>query len=392
MEELKKLRALIEIERKEDLRQYQNKIILTPLKERVSKGLTWYPVQISYREIGAGENFYLSLDKVNHLKDNPAFQVGDSVSLFNQASNAPKQANMSGVVASVWRDKIRIAFNVDELPDWLDYGSLGIDLLFDSITYREMNEALNKVMEAKNDRLAELRAILGGKEKARFLSDQEVPDYHNFPELNPSQNQAVRNILVARDVAIIHGPPGTGKTTTMVQAVKVTLEKEKQVLVTAPSNTAVDLLTLRLAEKGLTVLRIGNPARMSEELSPISLEAQIAQHPDFRYLKKLRKQSEEMRQMASKYKRHFGSREREQRRLLFAEASRLKSESTILENYIINSLLEHAQVITATLVGSVNKYIRNRQFSTVFIDEAAQALEPACWIPISKSHRVVMAG
>ena len=193
-------------------------------------------------------------------------------------------------------------------------------------------------------------------------------------------------------MAIIHGPPGTGKTTTIVDAIKLTLQNEKQVLVTAPSNTAVDLLTERLAKKGLKVLRIGNPARMDEDLIHHSLEGQIAEHADYRFLKKLRKDATEFRKMAGKYKRNFGKDEREQRRLLYAEASKALEDAHNLEKYIVDSIINDAQVITATLVGSVNRYIRFRRFSTVFIDEAAQALEPACWIPICKADRVVMAG
>ncbi len=392
MQSLEKLLQLLEIEKQEDLKQYKNRMILTPLKERVRKGLTWYPIIVKHTEIGSGENFHLSIERGGHREENHAFQVGDSVSLFNNSNEHQKVPSISGVIASVWKDSMRIAFQVDELPEWVEYGSLGVDLLFDTITYQEMTEALKKVMEAKADRLAELRDVLIGGKKAARLSPEEIPEYYYLSELNASQNEAIQNILASRDIAIVHGPPGTGKTTTLVQAIKLTLEKEKQVLVCAPSNTAVDLLTERLLDKGLSVLRIGNPARVSQSLVEHSLEAQIAQHRDFHFLKKLRKEAEEYKRMAGKYKRKFGKTEREQRRLLYAEASRMLSEANILEKYIIDSLLNEAQVVTATLVGSVNKYIRFRRFSTVFIDEAAQALEPACWIPILKSERVVMAG
>ena len=255
-----------------------------------------------------------------------------------------------------------------------------------------MEEALHRVSVAKDDRLADLRNVVLKNQKPAFLAENEIPEYYHDDNLNESQNQAIQNILAAKDFAIVHGPPGTGKTTTLVQAIKLTLQTEKQVLVTAPSNTAVDLLTQRLLDKGVKVLRIGNPARMDEDLMQYSLDAQIALHDDYRYLKKLRKDAEEFKKMARKYKRKFGPEERKQRKLLFIEASQRLSEATVLEKYIIDSLLNEAQVITATLVGAVNRYIRFRRFSTVFIDEAAQALEPACWIPISKSDRVIMAG
>lgn len=392
MEEFKKLQALLEIEREEDLQQYKKKMVLTPLKERQKKGLTWYPIKINNSEIGSGENFYITVERKARQDESHAFQVGDSVALANYGGESRKNQSLSGVVSSLWRNTMRISFNVDELPEWLDYGSLGVDLLFDSASYQEMKNALNLVKEAKNDRLAELRQVLLGKKMAEKLAPEDIPEYYKIESLNDSQNLAIRNILAAKDIAIVHGPPGTGKTTTLVDAVKLTLQNERQVLVAAPSNTAVDVLTERLAAKGLKVLRIGNPARVSEELMQYSLEAQVAQHSDYRILKKLRRDAEEYKKLARKYKRNFGKEEREQRRLLYAEANRMLFEATTLEKYIVDTLLSQTQVVAATLVGSVNKFIRYRRFTTVFIDEAAQALEPATWIPITKAERVVFAG
>jgi superfamily I DNA and/or RNA helicase len=391
MEELKKLRQLLEIEKQEDIRQYQTQVILQPLHERRKKGFTWYPIQINHIEIGSGENYYLSIERRAQIDEPHVFQIGDSISLFFN-SDKNKNPSLPGIITALWKNSMRVSFNVDEMPDWVDESNLGIDALLDMTTYQEMENALDLVSKAQNNRLAELRDLVYATKKAQFKAEKDIPDYLNVSALNSSQNQAVKNIIAANDVAIIHGPPGTGKTTTLVEAIKLTLQFEKQVLVTAPSNTAVDLLTELLLKKGVTVLRIGNPARIDEDLMNHSLEAQVAQHPDYKYLKKLRRDAEEFRKMANKYKRSFGPAEREQRKLLFAESHRMKDEATTLEKYIVDSLLNQHQVITATLVGSVNKFIRHRRFSTVFIDEAAQALEPACWIPISKSERVILAG
>ncbi len=392
MQDLKKLLQLIEIEKQEALRQYQSQMVMTPLSERKKKGLSWYPIQVNHAEIGAGENFYLSIERKTQLDQNSAFQVGDSVSLFHNSEQKAKNPAIAGVITAIWKNAMRVSFNIDELPDWLDYGNLGIDFLLDTASFQEMETALNQVIKAENSRLAQLREIFYAQKKANFRPDNEIPAYYEVASLNASQNQAIRNVLAAQDIAIIHGPPGTGKTTTMVEAIKLTLQTEKQVLVTAPSNTAVDLLSERLTKKGVKVLRIGNPARIDEELINLSLEAQIAQHPDYKHLKNLRREADEYRKMAGKYKRHFGPAEREQRKLLYTEATQRLNEAATLEKYMVDSLLNQAQVITATLVGSVNRYIRFRKFSTVFIDEAAQALEPACWIPIAKAERVVMAG
>jgi ATP-dependent RNA/DNA helicase IGHMBP2 len=211
--------------------------------------------------------------------------------------------------------------------------------------------------------------------------------------LNASQQAAVNKILTANDLAIVHGPPGTGKTTTLVQAIKAMIKQnQQQILVVAPSNTAVDLLSEKLSEEGLNVLRIGNPARVSERLLSLTLDYKMAEHSHTKEIKRLKKQAAAFLDMAHKYKRHFGKAERDQRKALFAEARNIMKEVDNSEQYIINDLTGKAQVITATLVGANHYTIRNLKFGTVVIDEAGQALEPACWIPILKAQKVVLAG
>ncbi len=396
MQHFKNLLEVLKIEKDADYKLYQQKTLLTPLQERKKQGTTWYPVRLNSAEIGIGENLQITVERnppTEGEKKTQTFQVGDAVALFcNLGENSKNPQPVSGVLSYLWKDTMRISISDDELPDWIHDGKLGVDQMFDGTTYREMEHALNKVREAENNRLAELRDILIGKEQAGFLQNGEILYFENRNDLNASQNEAIRNILAAQDLAIIHGPPGTGKTTTVVAAVQEVLKYEKQVLVTAPSNTAVDLLTERLAQKGVRVLRIGNPARVSEDLLRHSLEAQISEHEDYHFLRNLRRKAEEMRNMAFKYKRKYGSLEKQQRRLILAEAGKIKEDATFLEKYIVDSLVDGVQVITATLVGTVNKYIRHKQFKTIFIDEAAQALEPACWIAIAKAQRVIFAG
>jgi ATP-dependent RNA/DNA helicase IGHMBP2 len=393
MHELQELLQLLKIEQEEDFKNYQQYILQTPLHERRKQGFCWYPVKLNYSEIGTGEVVYISVERTAFLGEPHAFSVGSMVSFFCnvEGKNAEMQST-SGVIAAIWQNVMKIALHADELPDWVEDGKLGIDILFDNVSYREMEYALNQVIRAEKGRIVQLREILLGEKNANF---KPLKFELNLPQLNSSQNQAVRNVLSAQEVAIIHGPPGTGKTTTLVQAIKLTLkneEKKPKLLVTAPSNTAVDLLSEKLAQQGIKVVRIGNPARVNEEVQQYTLDNQIESHTLFKDLKKYRKDAENFRQMARKYKRNFGADEREQRRLLHAEAKKLLKEAHDLEKYITDDILSKAEVTTATLVGAANAVLKGQRFEVVFIDEAAQALEPATWIPILKAEKVVFAG
>jgi ATP-dependent RNA/DNA helicase IGHMBP2 len=232
--------------------------------------------------------------------------------------------------------------------------------------------------------------VMTGKKSPAFSTDNiALP----APGLNASQQSAVEKIIAAQDLAIVHGPPGTGKTTTLVQAISQVVKLQKQqVLVVAPSNAAVDLLSEKLSQQGLNVIRIGNPVRVSERLMELTLDSQMATHPYMKESKRLKKQAAEFKNMGHKYKRSFGKAERDQRKALFDEAHKIMKEVAKTEEFIINDLTTKAQVITATLAGSNHYTIRQLRFETVFIDEAGQALEPACWIPILKAQKVVLAG
>jgi ATP-dependent RNA/DNA helicase IGHMBP2 len=213
-----------------------------------------------------------------------------------------------------------------------------------------------------------------------------------IPALNQEQNKALQLVFNAKDLAILHGPPGTGKTTTLVEAIVQTLEIENQVLVCAPSNAAVDLLVEKLSERNIYVLRIGHPARVIEEILNTTMDARIAHHKNFKDLKFIHRQIDEYQKLGRKYKRKFGPEEREQRRLLLTEAKKLKEEAEQLSFYISRDIIEKAQVIASTMVGANNNYLSGLRYNTVFIDEAAQALEPASWIPVTKANRVIFAG
>lgn len=389
-EKLQQFVQLLAVEKDEDYKQYVAQFERCSIAERRKNGVTWYPLQVVSEELAPGDYLIIEAERTQGLGELHQFSNGKLIELFsNSGENGSENWKLQGTVRQVWQNKIRIQFNTDELPGWAERGKLGINLLFDENSYREMLIALQKVMDAERGRLAELRDILYGYKQAAFGKKDESLQPAG---LNRSQADAVRTILAAEDIAIVHGPPGTGKTTTLVQAIRHTLMHEKQVLVCSPSNTAVDLLTERLVRQGINVLRLGNPARVSDEVMNNTLDVKMTRHANYKELKEFRKRAEEYFAMAKKYKRNFGRDEREQRNLLYNEARQLLKDATTLEDYILWDQFEQAQVVACTPVVAAGKLLRDKRFDTVFIDEAAQALEPMSWIPITRANRVVFAG
>lgn len=381
---------LLKLERNADLEQYRQKVLLRSLTDRTKEGSTWYPVTLKRDYIGTGERPVIEIERTNHLDQPHSFQSGKLVSVFSNASGKSEKEHINGVINYVRDNMMVITLNGDEVPEWIDDGMLGIDVMFDEMTYREMEFALKEVMKAEGNRVDHLKQILLGSEKAG--TDPRIFPLTGLNILNDSQLDALNRMLQAEDVAFIHGPPGTGKTTTLVQVIKQTIKEQKQVLVCAPSNAAIDLLVDKLSEQGLNVLRIGHPARVTEQSLSKTLDARIASHPNYHELRSLRKKMEQVRATALKYKRNFGYQQKEERRLMMQEAKALKADADMLEFYITNDLLQNSEAICCTLVGSSHPILRGRKFKTAFIDEAGQALEPACWIPILRSERIIFAG
>lgn len=397
IDKLKHTFQLLQLERQADLEQYRQKVLMRSLHQRMKEGVTWYPVRLLRDYIGTGERVMIEVEKTNSLDQPHSFQSGKVVSVFTNASGKPEKQHVNGVINYVRDNMMTITVNGDDLPDWIEDGSLGVDVMFDEMTYREMEYALKKVMEAEDNRLAELRDILldpgfSSQDTKKTKSQESIIRNQTSSILNSTQKETIEKVIHASDVAFIHGPPGTGKTTTIVEAIKLTIQDERQVLVSAPSNAAVDLLVEKLSAQGLNTVRIGHPARVTEQSLSKTLDVKISEHAHFGELRSLRRKMEQIRHQAGQYKRNFGHQEREQRRLLREEAKLLKSDADMLEFYIINDLLNNADAICCTLVGSSHPVLRGRKFKTVFIDEAGQALEPACWIPLLKSQRVIFAG
>ena len=415
---LAQLIALLSIEREEEQAQFEAEVASLTLPEKREKGVCWHPLAIVGSGYGLGDYAFVIVERTKDLNTPHRFRAGNIVRLFNaryetaakpkkgfdedakphekakaKAREAAKDSEEKGVIDYLDKNRMKIVLYAKDLPEWLGEGSIGVDLLFDDRSYREMEYAVRDVMNAENNRLAELRETLLGDRVAEQHRPQDV-FVPSVAFLNPSQNEAIQQIVLAKDVAIVHGPPGTGKTTTVVQAVRILTElhRSRTILVCAPSNAATDLLTERIAAQGIYVTRIGNLSRIDEDIIKHSLEHQLAEHPDTKNIKKVRLEAAQARREAQRFRRSFGAGEREDRKSLFQEAAALSAWAKDLEDKLVEEILTNSQVITCTLTGTANSIFKGRTFDTVVIDEAAQALEAATWIPMRMARRVVLAG
>ena len=389
--ELANLIPLINAEKKIEVDEFVQKVNEQPLTEQRRNGMCRFPMRITDQLFNSGEKLLVKLisegGPEEGNKNGNLFKSGRTVKLFQK--DFPEDEFVTGVINNSEKDQITLTLNIDSMQDWMMSHGLCVQLVFDNTSYKEMENAINQFIESEDERLIRLKAILYGdmtpdfNENTAFIKDLR---------LNERQNQALKLINDSQDVAVVHGPPGTGKTTTLVRAIIMTLKTEKRVLVCAPSNAAVDLITEKLASLFVNVVRIGQPARVTEEVLNHTLDYKIASHPNYKDIKMLRRRADEFRRMAGKYKRNFGPEERHQRTLLYNEARSLTEEADNLAYYVSNDIINKAEVITCTLVGAAYREIADLKFRTVFIDEAAQALEPACLIPILKAERVILAG
>lgn len=350
------------------------------MQRKVKRGDAWFPLQV-------GKSFYNSLNQtaieVFRTSDQDIehnFEFGRPVMFFrSEGSEELKYFSFTGTVSYV--DGDRMVVTVPDSAPLLELQQstdpIGVQLSFDETSYKLMFEALDRVMKAKNNRLAYLRDLFYSHQKAGRFSFEPM----KFPWLNPTQERAVNEVLWAKDVAIVHGPPGTGKTTTLVEAINETLMRESQVLVCAQSNMAVDWISEKLVDRGINVLRIGNPTRVNDKMLGFTYERRFESHADYPQLWAIRKAIRELRKNRKKGSENYHQ-----------KMDRLKSRAAEIELRINAELFGEARVIACTLVGSAHHLLEGMKFGTLFIDEAAQALEAACWIPMRRASRVILAG
>ena len=417
MEQISPIQALLQQRTLLQLEYYTEKEAFRKLTEqmgmqrKVKRGDAWFPLQV-------GKSFYNSLNQTaievfrtsdqdiehnfefgrpvmffmvkkmgkNENQGNTALQQPENASDANhkvQNSNLKVQSikyfSFTGTVSYV--DGDRMVITIPDSAPLLELQQstdpIGVQLSFDETSYKLMFEALDRVMKAKNNRLAYLRDLFYSHQKAGRFSFEPM----KFPWLNPTQERAVNEVLWAKDVAIVHGPPGTGKTTTLVEAINETLMRESQVLVCAQSNMAVDWISEKLVDRGINVLRIGNPTRVNDKMLGFTYERRFESHADYPQLWAIRKAIRELRKNRKKGSENYHQ-----------KMDRLKSRAAEIELRINAELFGEARVIACTLVGSAHHLLEGMKFGTLFIDEAAQALEAACWIPMRRASRVILAG
>ena len=348
------------------------------VQRKVKRGDAWFPIT-------TGKAFYNSLNQyvievfrnVDEDTDHN-FEYGKPLMFFSINGDKPHYYNISANVSYVDGNRMLVVLpSADSAASLMQVEGLGVQLSFDETSYRAMFDALDRVIKAKNGRLAYLRDLFASKVPAATFSFSDI----SLPWLNATQQHAVNEVLRAKDVAIVHGPPGTGKTTTLVEAINETLARESQVLVCAHSNMAVDWISEQLVDRGINVLRIGNPTRVNDKMLGFTYERRFEAHPDYSQLWAIRKAIRELRMQRKGRTENWHQ-----------KMDRLRSRATELEISINADLFGQARVIASTLVGASNKILDGQHYSTLFIDEAAQALEPACWIAIRRANRVILAG
>lgn len=385
IQELQRQKMLLQMEYYTEKEAFRKQTEATGLLRKVKRGDAWFPLSV-------GRSYYNSMNQMalevrrtadQDIEHNFEFGLPAIFFTLQKVNGETKERlhyfNFSCVVSYVDGDNMVVI-----LPDAgrvIDLqhaqGQVGVQLFFDETSYKCMFDALDRVINAKGNRLAYLRDLFySGQQAQRFTFESQ-----RFPWLNPTQERAVNEVLWAKDVAVVHGPPGTGKTTTLVEAINETLMKESQVLVCAQSNMALDWISEQLVDRGINVLRIGNPTRVNDKMLGFTYERRFESHPDYPQLWAIRKAIRELRSHRKRGDERFHQ-----------KFEHLKARATELEIRINSNLFDEARVVASTLVGSANRVLEGMKFGTLFIDEAAQALEAACWIPMRRVTRVVLAG
>ncbi|MGI6242393.1 MAG: AAA domain-containing protein [Prevotella sp.] len=409
IQQLQQQRLLLQMEYHWEKESYRRQTEEMGIARKVKRGDAWFPVTVGRSYFNAINQLALEIHRTTDQEIEHNFEYGKRVMFSVTANGSPAEKGKkkpeendsaaplstgekrkmkssarsirflgTGTVSYVDGDRMVVTLS-DKVALAVQgaEGEVGVQLSFDETSYQTMFDALDRVIRAKNNRLAYLRDLFYSKAPVQRFSFEPM----RFPWLNKTQERAVNEVLWAKDVEVVHGPPGTGKTTTLVEAINETLMRESQVLVCAQSNMAVDWISEKLVDRGINVLRIGNPSRVNDKMLSFTYERRFADHPDYPQLWAIRRTIRELRKTRKGHNGNFHQ-----------KLDRLKSRATELEIRINADVFGEARVIASTLVGAGNRLLAGQKFTTLFIDEAAQALEAACWIPMRRVARVVLAG
>lgn len=388
IQSIQQQRLLLQMEYQTEKEAFRKQTEAMGIGRKVKRGDAWFPVSVGQSHYNSLNQMTIEILRTQDQDIEHNFEYGKPVMFFTVSQTASKAKDskdvsihyfsFTGTVSYVEGDRMVVVVPEGHALDLQGVDQpVGVQLTFDETSYRVMFDALDRVIKAKNNRLAYLRDLFYSKMAAGRFTFAPM----SFPWLNETQERAVNEVLRAKDVAIVHGPPGTGKTTTLVEAINETLMRESQVLVCAQSNMAVDWICEKLVDRGINVLRIGNPTRVNDKMLGFTYERRFEAHPDYPQLWAIRKAMRELRRRKKGRDDNFHQ-----------KLERLKSRATELEIRINADLFGEARVIASTLVGSANRLLEGQKFGTLFIDEAAQALEAACWIPMRRVSRVILAG
>jgi len=382
----------IEFEREEEHNYYQSLSKDKSIKEKIEAGILWYPLEIIKQHYSVGEQIEVIFEKTKNLNLPHKLKSGAGCLLFARQGEE-KSIEIKGVISWIKRNRLSLILNEsvlskDQLSDLK--GQIGIELVHDERPYKIMKDAIKKIKKTDKPHLKELRE---GIKKLNGLDYSISSEYTYVPQhLNPSQAHALKEGLSAQQIAIIHGPPGTGKTTTIVALIIELVKQEKRVLVCAPSNNAVDLLATKIDQAGIPTLRVGNVTRIADNLTHLTIAEKARDHQEWKHIKKVRIEAEVAKKQASKFKRSFGAKERSNRNMMYKESRELRKWARDLEDKLLDKLVSEAKVICSTLIGVSHKTIEDLQFNSLVIDEASQALEPECWNAMLRAKRVFLTG